>query len=78
MSRAAEGMREILADVDVRATRARRCWPTPTRALLTTGEECRAELVEHLTRGVDWVARGRDDDRRRESTRSSRSARARS
>ncbi|MEO6350506.1 MAG: ACP S-malonyltransferase [Candidatus Limnocylindrales bacterium] len=24
--------------------------------LLTTGEECRAELVEHLTRGVDWIS----------------------
>jgi len=22
---------------------------------LTTGAECRAELVEHLTRGVDWI-----------------------
>ena len=48
---------------------ARASWPTSTfsdpRAPLlanadarplTTGEECRAELVEHLTRGVDWVA----------------------
>jgi [acyl-carrier-protein] S-malonyltransferase len=24
-------------------------------AVLTTGEACRAELVDHLTRGVDWV-----------------------
>jgi len=23
---------------------------------LSTGEACRAELVEHLTTGVDWVA----------------------
>ena len=26
----------------------RGCW--------TTGEACRAELIEHLTRGVDWIA----------------------
>jgi [acyl-carrier-protein] S-malonyltransferase len=23
---------------------------------LTTGDACRAELIEHLTRGVDWVS----------------------
>jgi [acyl-carrier-protein] S-malonyltransferase len=25
-------------------------------AALTTADDCRAELIEHLTQGVDWVA----------------------
>ncbi len=47
------------------ARRARRRSPSATRSApllanadarpLTTGEACRAELIEHLTRGVDWV-----------------------
>jgi [acyl-carrier-protein] S-malonyltransferase len=54
MADAAEGMRRALADVAF----ADPDMPLLTNAdatLLTTGEACRAELVEHLTRGVDWV-----------------------
>lgn len=55
MAEAADGMREVLASVDFRA---------PTGALLANadarpildGAAARDELVEHLTRGVDWVA----------------------
>jgi [acyl-carrier-protein] S-malonyltransferase len=55
MMHAAEGMRDTLADVT---------FHDPTTTLLanadarriTTAEEARAELVEHLTAGVDWVA----------------------
>ena len=36
-------------------TRSRRCSPTPTPAPITTADGCRAELVDHLTTGVDWV-----------------------
>jgi [acyl-carrier-protein] S-malonyltransferase len=54
MADAAEGMRRALADV----TFADPDVPLLANAdatLLTTGEDCRAELVEHLTLGVDWV-----------------------
>ena len=55
MADAAEGMRKVLAGVH---------FGDPTAPLLanadahplSTGEACRAELVEHLTTGVDWVA----------------------
>ncbi|HET9084380.1 MAG TPA: ACP S-malonyltransferase [Candidatus Limnocylindrales bacterium] len=54
MAEAAEGMRDTLADI---------AFADPTTTLLanadarpiTTGEEARAELVDHLTAGVDWV-----------------------
>ena len=54
MTEAAEGMRETLADV---------AFADPTTTLLanadarpiSTAEEARAELVDHLTAGVDWV-----------------------
>jgi [acyl-carrier-protein] S-malonyltransferase len=54
MAEAAEGMRRVLADVEFRE---------PTAALLANadahvildGEGARAELIEHLTAGVDWV-----------------------
>ena len=54
MLEAAEGMRKALADIAFR---------DPTVPLLanadaapiTTAEGCRAELVEHLTAGVDWI-----------------------
>ena len=55
MSLAAERMRVTLADVTFNDPRA----PLLANAdahLLETGEACRAELVEHLTRGVDWIA----------------------
>jgi [acyl-carrier-protein] S-malonyltransferase len=54
MERAAEGMREVLASVEFRDPAA----PLLANAdatLLTTGDACRAELIDHLTRGVDWV-----------------------
>ena len=54
MAGAADAMREVLAGVD---------FATPTTTLLanadarplTSGDACRAELVDHLTAGVDWV-----------------------
>ncbi len=55
MADAAAAMRAILADVAFDD-------PSPPllanadARLLTTGESCRAELVDHLTSGVDWVA----------------------
>lgn len=55
MARAAEGMRRVLADVEFSDPRAPLLANADAR-LLTTGEDCRAELVEHLTRGVDWIA----------------------
>ncbi|MDQ3938035.1 MAG: ACP S-malonyltransferase [Chloroflexota bacterium] len=55
MSRAAEGMRAVLADVTFADPRAPLLANADARSL-HTAEACRAELVEHLTRGVDWVA----------------------
>jgi [acyl-carrier-protein] S-malonyltransferase len=54
MAEAADGMRTVLAGVP---------FADPTIPLLanadarqlTTGEACRAELIDHLTAGVDWV-----------------------
>jgi [acyl-carrier-protein] S-malonyltransferase len=54
MAGAADAMRSVLATVE---------FADPTSTLLanadarplTTGDACRAELVEHLTTGVDWV-----------------------
>jgi [acyl-carrier-protein] S-malonyltransferase len=54
MAEAAEGMRDAVAGVtfhDPSAPLLANADATP----LTTGEACRAELIEHLTRGVDWV-----------------------
>jgi [acyl-carrier-protein] S-malonyltransferase len=55
MAEAADAMRNVLASID---------FADPTIPLLAnadarplaTGEACRAELVEHLTAGVDWIA----------------------
>jgi [acyl-carrier-protein] S-malonyltransferase len=55
MARAAEGMQRVLADVEFQNPRAPLLANASARPL-TTAEECRAELVEHLTRGVDWIA----------------------
>jgi [acyl-carrier-protein] S-malonyltransferase len=55
MADAAEGMRQVLAGVAFADPTA----PLLANAdahLLTAGETCRAELVDHLTTGVDWVA----------------------
>jgi [acyl-carrier-protein] S-malonyltransferase len=55
MARAAEGMRAVLARVEF-ADPAAPLLANADAQPLTTGAECRAELVEHLTRGVDWIA----------------------
>jgi [acyl-carrier-protein] S-malonyltransferase len=55
MAEAAEGMRAALEPVTFRDPRAPLLANADARPL-STGEACRAELVEHLTRGVDWVA----------------------
>ena len=54
MDEAAEGMRLALADVGFRDPAApllANADATP----LNDGEACRRELIDHLTRGVDWV-----------------------
>jgi [acyl-carrier-protein] S-malonyltransferase len=54
MAEAAAGMRDVLRDVAF----ADPSVPLIANAdahLLETGEACRAELVDHLTTGVDWV-----------------------
>jgi [acyl-carrier-protein] S-malonyltransferase len=55
MGRAAENMARVLEGVEFHDPAAPLLANADARPL-TTGEECRAELVEHLTRGVDWVA----------------------
>src|SRR5262245_12294802 len=55
MAAAAAAMRSVLANVDFRGPTA----PLLANAdadLILDGEAARAELVEHLTAGVDWVA----------------------
>jgi [acyl-carrier-protein] S-malonyltransferase len=54
MARAADGLRQVLANVEFADPRVPLLANADARPL-TTGDECRAELVEHLTRGVDWV-----------------------
>jgi [acyl-carrier-protein] S-malonyltransferase len=55
MAKAAENMQRVLADVEFSDPRAPLLANADARPL-TTAEQCRAELVEHLTRGVDWIA----------------------
>ncbi len=55
MAQAAERMRTILEPVDFADPLAPLLSNANARPL-TTGQACRDELVEHLTRGVDWVA----------------------
>jgi [acyl-carrier-protein] S-malonyltransferase len=55
MEKAAIGLREALRSVRFRNPRAPLLANADARRL-TTGDACRAELIEHLTRGVDWVA----------------------
>jgi [acyl-carrier-protein] S-malonyltransferase len=55
MAEAAEGMRGVLADVRF-TDPAVPMMANADAHPLDTGEACRAELVEHLTTGVDWVA----------------------
>jgi len=54
MADAAAGMRAALAPVDFRDPAAPLLANADAR-ILATGAACREELVEHLTRGVDWV-----------------------
>lgn len=55
MAEAAEGMRDILAGVEFREPTAALLANADARAILD-GHAARAELVDHLTAGVDWVA----------------------
>jgi len=55
MARAAEELQRVMSQVDFADPRA----PLLSNAdaqPLTTADECRAELVEHMTLGVDWIA----------------------
>ncbi len=54
MANAAEGMRQAIAGVSFRDPRVPLLANADAR-LLTTAQDCRAELIDHLTRGVDWV-----------------------
>ena len=55
MAEAAEAMRAVLGSVKFREPTAALLANADARAILD-GESARAELVEHLTAGVDWVA----------------------
>jgi [acyl-carrier-protein] S-malonyltransferase len=55
MAEAAAGMRGVLEGVDFREPTAALLANADARVLLD-GDSARAELVEHLTKGVDWVA----------------------
>ena len=54
MAEAAAGMREVLASAEFREPTAALLANADARVILD-GEGARAELVEHLTAGVDWV-----------------------
>jgi [acyl-carrier-protein] S-malonyltransferase len=54
MAEAAQGMRETLATVDVRDPSMTLLANADARPI-STADGARAELVEHLTAGVDWV-----------------------
>jgi [acyl-carrier-protein] S-malonyltransferase len=54
MNEAADGMRKVLAGVTFRDPEVPLLANADARPLMTA-EACRAELVEHLTAGVDWV-----------------------
>ena len=54
MAQAAEGMRMALADIPFR-TPAAPLLANADAIVLSDGEACRDELIDHLTRGVDWV-----------------------
>jgi [acyl-carrier-protein] S-malonyltransferase len=54
MAQAADGMRAVLADVPF-TDPAIPLIANADAAVITTAEGARAELVEHLTAGVDWV-----------------------
>ena len=54
MTAAAEGMRQALADIAF-ANPAAPLLANADAIVLSDGEACRDELIDHLTRGVDWV-----------------------
>jgi [acyl-carrier-protein] S-malonyltransferase len=54
MQNAADGMRRALEDVTFRDPSAPLLANADARPI-TTADEARSELIEHLTRGVDWV-----------------------
>jgi [acyl-carrier-protein] S-malonyltransferase len=54
MTEAAEGMREVLAGITFHDPNPPLLANADAR-VITTAEGCRAELVDHLTTGVDWV-----------------------
>jgi [acyl-carrier-protein] S-malonyltransferase len=55
MGEAADGLRRVLSDVAFHDPAIPLLANADARPI-TTGEQARAELVEHLTKGVDWVA----------------------
>jgi [acyl-carrier-protein] S-malonyltransferase len=55
MAEAAEGMRRVLADIEFHDPSIPLIANADARSI-ATADEARAELVEHLTAGVDWVA----------------------
>jgi [acyl-carrier-protein] S-malonyltransferase len=55
MANAADGMRRAIEAIEFRDAAAPLLANADARPL-TTADACRAELIEHLTRGVDWVA----------------------
>jgi [acyl-carrier-protein] S-malonyltransferase len=55
MTEAAEGMARVLAPISFGEPAAQLVANSDARTI-TTGEQARAELIEHLTQGVDWVA----------------------
>lgn len=55
MAGAAEGMTRVLAPIAFARPVTQLVANSDARPI-ATGEEARAELIEHLTRGVDWVA----------------------
>ncbi len=61
MAQAAVGMKVVLASVTFHDPAAPLLANADARPL-ETGEACRAELMEHLTRGVDWVRIGHSLD----------------
>ena len=54
MAEAAEGMRAVLATITFRDPHPPLLANADAR-VITTADGCRAELVDHLTTGVDWV-----------------------
>jgi [acyl-carrier-protein] S-malonyltransferase len=55
MAEAAEGMRAVLAEVDVDDPSTTLLANADARPI-TSADGARAELIEHLTAGVDWIA----------------------